>query len=145
MDGEAEVGVAGCACLDGHLHGLLAELFVDGSKSVIAGGQTVKIEVACGIGHGEEGRRRDVDEGLHPGMVVAADRDHRLGLREAADTWGSVRTFRDIDGIVADGGWHGVDVVHGRVAVAELDLAAMHDRHDMRCVDAALLVDHGGF
>src|ERR1700723_4137411 len=93
-------------------HRLLAHLLVNRRQSVCSCRQPADGEVAFGIGHGKKRRRRNVDERVHPRMIVAPYRDHHFGLVELFYLWCPLRPLRDVDRQAALCCRQCMDVVH---------------------------------
>src|SRR5262249_40376767 len=94
---------------------------------------------AVGPAHPEVGVIEHPEPALHPGMEIAPDADHHLGVVDRDGPLGPLTGKREVPCARVLRG--AVDVVHRGVAVAELDALPDLGACDARDVQTALLID----
>src|SRR5262245_14353438 len=119
-----------------------AEPLVPHPDDVIAGRDVPQRHPAVRPAHAEVRVIDHSEPSLHPGMQVAADADHHLGMVDRDRPLGALARERDVPAARLLG--RAVDVVQQGVAVAELDRLADLRAGDARHVETSLLIDHDG-
>src|SRR6202021_2840354 len=117
---------------------LLAEFLVNEGDGVVARRQALDLILSVFVGDGKEWALHHVDIHLHPGMLVALDREHDFFTGEI---------LLDVRG----GGWLrlvplavifrcGMNVVRGGICVLDIYGLASHHAKHVRMIAAALLL-----
>src|SRR5215470_14155417 len=123
---------------------LLTQYFVVGNNGVHPRWQSLDLKVSICIADRKEWIRNNVDECLHPRMIVAPYRNHQLGLTEDTRLCSAHWRLRNVNILVAADSRNHVNVMHRWIAISKANALSNHCSYDMRCITTAFLVDNDG-